>query len=506
MSLNSNSQVLAIAIDAAEPKLVREMIEHDELPVLKSLLSQGRWARVEAPAKIGSGAIWPTFITGTDPSVHGVYGEWCWQPDSMSLSRYRGRDLTPFWQRLAQEGTTIGILDVPFMPMIGLRDGFEISEWAAHDLLEGRMQVAPERLKSIVAASPAHVLSSDRLETGGPDDLEKLQRLASACLKGIKLRGKLAQKLLQETRPRFALISFTEIHRTGHFFWQTVEPEHEVYANNELANQVAGSPTLKDLYREVDRQIGELIEQCGPDVTVLVFSLHGMRPAHGVPAFLGGLLSEMGFARFADWSGQTWKERATTLMAAVKRRTPRALKKIYYKNLPAATTQRLARPTMLPAYNWDQTRAFSLPTDQHGWIRVNLKGREAKGSVGLEEYDELCRELETRLRSLTTEGGKTLVGQVIRTSGCAAEALVSRLPDLVVHWENAVFESPLRIKGSSADTSPIGTYTGQHALEGFCILTGHVAEEVGEVLAAKDLGSLITEILTQRPQSREAAG
>jgi predicted AlkP superfamily phosphohydrolase/phosphomutase len=497
--LSQNSErVLAVVIDAAEPKLVRQMIEHNELPVLKALLAEGNWIKVAAPANIGSGAIWPTFITGTDPSVHGIHGEWQWQPADMSLNRYKGRDLTPFWQTLAAQGTTIGIFDLPFMPMIGLEHGFEISEWAPHDVIEGQIQVGPERIKTIVSKSPPHALSSDRLKTEGPDDLEGLQKLSSACLEGIKLRGNLAQELLRETHPRLAIISFTEIHRTGHFIWHTVEPEHEVYDRDEFACLPAVGPTMKDLLREVDRQIGRLIEDCEQDTTVLVFSLHGMRPAHRAPTFLGPLLMEMGFARLADWSGQSWMERAVTLMAAVKRRSPSVLKRIYYKNLPAKTTQRLARPTMLPAYDWKRTRAFSLPTDQHGWIRINLCGREAKGIVALAEYDALCRQLESKLKSLTNHQGEPLVGEVIRTSGSAEDALGSRLPDLVVHWTNAVFESPLMIKGSSVDTTPVGTYTGQHKGDGFCILRGGPESGVSEVLLAKDFGDLISRSLSSK--------
>jgi len=487
-------QVLAIAIDALEPTLVRQMIEQGELPALQSLLSRGNWIKLEAPAHIGSGAVWPTFITGTEPAVHGVYGEWCWQPESMSLTRNQARDLVPFWKALAEEDTAIGILDLPFMPMLGLREGFEISEWAAHDVLEGRMQVAPEKIRALVSRFTGHALSTDHPETRGASDLASLARLASSCIEGIKLRGKLAQELLRETEPRLALISFTEIHRTGHFLWQTVEPDHEVYANHKFEKLPAGLK-LKDVIREVDSQIAGLVKSCGPGTTVFVFSLHGMRPARGVPTFLGPLLCELGFAQLAGWSRQSWTERATTLMAAVKGRAPRALKSFYYRNLPATTTQRLARPTMLPAYDWKLTRAFSLPTDQHGWIRVNLEGREARGLVRLADYDELCSELEVCLRSLTTPEGKPLVRVVIRTSNSAEAALASRLPDLIAHWENAVFESPLRIKGSLITPTSVGTYTGQHALDGFCICSGSDEWASNGAILAQDFGRLMTRSL-----------
>jgi predicted AlkP superfamily phosphohydrolase/phosphomutase len=482
-----NGKILAIAIDAAEPTLVRQMIEQGELPALESLSLQGQWHRIDAPADIGSGAVWPTFITGTDPSVHGVYGEWSWQPDRMSLTRYLGRDLVPFWKTLVDEDTPIGIFDLPFMPVLGLSTGFEISEWAPHDLLEGSTRVAPENIKAIVANSPSHLLSPDGLKSRGVSP----EGLASGCLEGVRLRGKLAQELVRATQPRFALVSFTEVHRAGHFLWHTVEPDHEVYAKDAIESLPAGL-SLRNVLREVDREIAGLVDSCGSDTTVLVFSLHGMRPARGVPTFLEPLLCELGFARLAGWSQQSWRERAVALMAEVKRRSPSVLKGFYYRNLPATTTQRLARPTMMPAYDWEQTRAFSLPTDQHGWIRINLAGREARGSVRLAEYDELCDELETSLRSLTTEEGKPLVRQVIRTSDSSEAALASRLPDLVAHWDDAVFDSPLRIKGSFVNPISVGTYTGQHSSEGFCICNSSDEWAGGGVVTAKDLGRLMT--------------
>jgi len=492
MSQNRNSHVLAIAVDAAEPSLIRQMIIEDELPFLKSLLAEGKMLEVRAPADIGSGAVWPTFITGEDPREHGIYGEWCWQPASMSLTRYQGRDLVPFWKTLDAAGITVGILDIPFMPVLGLDAGFEISEWAPHDVIEGRLKFAPDKLEPLVSTS-AHPLSSGRLGSAGPDNSEALGNLAAGCLEGIKIRGKLAQDLLTDMRPRFALITFTEIHRSAHFLWHTVEPEHEVYRKEEIASQSTVKPTLKDIYREVDVQIGELLKLIGDDTAVAVFSLHGMRPAHGAPAFLAPLLCELGIASLADWKQKSWKGRAFAIMATVKRHTPQTLKKLYYRILPAKTTQRLAQPTMLPAYDWSQTRAFSLPSDQHGWIRVNLRGREAEGIVPMEDYDELCGQLEDLLRALTTEDGRPLVRDVIRTTERAEDAVARRIPDLIVHWDNAIFASNLRIKGTSIEPEAIvSKYTGQHALEGFCIAKGRLAEEFGDVVAAKDMGRLIS--------------
>jgi hypothetical protein len=124
----------------------------------------------------------------------------------------------------------------------------------------------------------------------------------------------------------------------------------------------------------VDRQVGTLIEAPGDQATVVVFSLHGMQPTLGIPAFLPALLREKGFARLAGWNTQSWKERAISCMAAVKRRARSGLKRLYYKTLSRSTTSWLAQPTMILVYDWSRTRAFSLPTDQHGWDSYQSSG------------------------------------------------------------------------------------------------------------------------------------
>lgn len=103
---------------------------------------------------------------------------------------------------------------------------------------------------------------------------------------------------------------------------------------------------LEALYRAVDREIGRLVDVIGSEAKVIVFSLHGMRPALGVPAFLGPLLCERGFSRLADLRAQSWTTRARSAFAAAKRHSPETIKKIYYKLTPKAAALergRLAR-------------------------------------------------------------------------------------------------------------------------------------------------------------------
>jgi predicted AlkP superfamily phosphohydrolase/phosphomutase len=482
--------VLAIGIDAAESTLVRRMIDENELPALGSLLAAGKWLQVRSPSLIGSGAVWPTFLTGEEPMAHGIYSEWKWLPATMNLRRYEGHHLTPFWKSLAEQGVSTGVFDVPFAPPVGIRQGFEVCEWWAHDSTAAGLRVGPAGVRSLVQGSPPHPLSANRFVTATPDSKNNVEELAHACCAGARLRGLLAKDLIQETNPQLSVIVFPEIHHAGHQLWHTVASDQPIYDGLER-NGSSLKPLLKDVYRAIDGQIGELIRSSSA-ATVIVFALHGMRPALGFPAFLAPLLCERGFARLAPWRSQSWTNRGLSVFAAIKRNTPASLKKFYYQMTPATATYKLARPTMLPAYDWQNTRAFSLPTDQYGWIRINLIGREAQGIVSPAGYEQLCSELIEMLSTLTSENGELLVEDVTCTAAGEESALVNPLPDLVVHWRDAAFTSSLKIKGSGVPAQMVSKKsTGQHALHGFCIYRGNKDAGLNGAIAAKDLWRLI---------------
>jgi len=150
---------------------------------------------------------------------------------------------------------------------------------------------------------------------------------------------------------------------------------------------------------------------------------------------------------------------------------------------------------MLPVYDWRKTRAFSLPTDQYGWIRINLEGREAKGCVSIDRYEETRAELAAMLRELRNSEGELLVRELVFTAG-AEIAVEHRLPDIVVHWHDAAFVPNLRIAGTNILAQPVGIKTGQHALDGFCVINRKDRLNPENSLLAEDLGQLLTELAT----------
>jgi len=179
-------------------------------------------------------------------------------------------------------------------------------------------------------------------------------------------------------------------------------------------------------------------------------------------------------------------------MRDLKKRTPASLKRLYYRAVPKDTVRRLAAPTLLPQYDWARTSAFVIVEEHLSSIRINLKGREAQGSVEVDDYKRVCREVEDWLWGLRSAAGLPLAKKVIRTAVRGGEALKRRLPDIVIHWHDCAFASPLRVSGNEREFYRDGErHLSQHTSEGFCVLRSPKRVEVDSVLPLRSLGKLI---------------
>ena len=483
MSPNGAPRVLAIGLDAAESSLVRRMVEAGDLPAMKALLDGGTWSRVTSPTRYSSGAVWPNFYTGQDACDHGQYGRWNWDPDQMGLAYTDAGRLTPFWQGLAEAGTTVGVLDVPFAPFVGLSRGFEVAEWGPHDRIVGRVQTSPAEVAEQVARFPSHPFADDL--AAPPQGPEESLWFVDQCIEGVRLRGDLAQHLVTQVGADVTIVVFPESHHGGHFLWHTVEPDLDLYAD--LPPEAKPDRTLADVYREMDRQVGRLVEAAGPGTAVMVFAMHGMEPARGVPSLLEPLLEHMGLACL-DSSA----DRRRSTLRTLKDRIPTPIRNVYRRSVPLSRRSQWGKAAVLPSYDWSRTKAFALPIEHEGHIRINLAGREARGIVPPEQYDEICDLIEAALRELSTVEGHPVVHDVVRPPRGSHRG---GLPDVVPHWRREAFEAPVRIGG--VDAHPFRReQSGQHSLDGFCIANGPAAAvATGETVAAEDLHRLIAAAL-----------
>jgi predicted AlkP superfamily phosphohydrolase/phosphomutase len=124
------------------------------------------------------------------------------------------------------------------------------------------------------------------------------------------------------------------------------------------------------------------------------------------------------------------------------------------------------------AIDWSRTRAYCLPTDLEGYIRVNLRGRESEGIVAPgADYERACDELTAALLALTDPAtGRAAVREVVRTDRAFPGGRRHHLPDLIVIWDAAGLVERLASPaiGTVAMASPDGR-PGTHAAPGFLL-------------------------------------
>jgi hypothetical protein len=479
--------VLAISLEAAEPVLVKRMMMSGEMPALAGLAERSAWLRVAPETYIGSVPLWPSFNTGLGAEAHRrLYGPWLWDPDEMRVAVQPLPPMAPLWTRSG--AASIGSFDVPGAPTTPPLPGFVVRGWGSHNPMEKEFSVSPRDATELVGERhPFEASKEINYKTG--DQLEELSKLGPDALRGLRMRGPAAQRMLRRFRPELALVNFPELHRGGHWLWHTIAPDDPLYAS--LPDSVRALPvTLAELYRETDRQVGTLLADAGPDTQVFVFALNGMEPGLGIPNMLEPLLIGAGYATIARVRPASLPART---LAAVKARAPASLKRAYYGAVPNLAL-RLAE--LLPDYDWAATRAFSIPSEQHGWIRMNVAGREAAGIVEPSEYDATRDELERMLRSLTSRSGEPVVKDVVRTG------IDDVLPDLVVHWAPAAHGEVARLGEREFHARKLVPWlTGQHTTEGFCLAPPRSAGRRERVMPTELQGLMLSAGLNSRESS-----
>src|SRR4051794_21015270 len=326
MARSERAPVLGIGMDAAQGPLVRELAERGELPNVAALIARGSWSRVDGPAEVGSGAVWPTFTSGTQPWEHGCHSEWYWDASEMRIARMAGRTVQPFWRSFDREGLSVGVVDIPFLRPAPLQRSFELLEWGSNERALGHLASSPPELaEEVVRDFGQHPIAVEPPPDPDGMDAARLTRIAEDARRGMRMRGELGLRLLRERHPDLLLIVFSEVHHTGHLLWHTVDPDDPLYEGKRLPEI---RPTLLELYRDLDEQIGRLVEAAGEDARVVVFALHGMQPAWGIPGFVDELLEHTGFGKRVDWRSGPLGQRARAGFGALKRNAPAPVRRL----------------------------------------------------------------------------------------------------------------------------------------------------------------------------------
>jgi len=487
--MNSTPSILAFGLEAADPVLLEKWCSEGELPNFSRLIDAGCYRKLHSSTAISSGATWPSITTGVSPAKHGMgfYHRQIRSGTYRIVKKYAD-EVHPdfFWKQLSAAGRRVAVFDIPVVyPLKGF-NGVQIIGWGAEGLNWPQCSEPRQLFPEIFRRFGHHPLEG--WYQNDIEDLGEWKSLLDKLRDGTRTRTRIANWLLEQEPWDLFVVGYAETHWVGHYFFHLLDETNPRY-DLEVARACRGA--ILDIYREIDTAIGELTRS-RPDSTVLVFSNTGMGMNYSGQHLVPEILQRLGMA------GSRRNRGAISNPAPNKRWGAYAIKTV--ESLVSATNiERVRR--LVPVKLWDKytrillnlgndwrnSKAFALPSDFTGAIRINLKGREPNGIVESgEEYDRLCAELTREFLLLVNPAtGRPAVTEVIKLRELDRGPCIDELPDLIVQWEGT---QPI----DSLSSTRIGTVTGvlpdkrsgAHKTYGFLIACGGHIRKTGELVAA----------------------
>jgi predicted AlkP superfamily phosphohydrolase/phosphomutase len=273
---------------------------------------------------------------------------------------------------------------------------------------------------------PIHPDIRRHTSAGRYDDAAEMAR------HGIEVKLEVARRILRRERPRALCVVVTETDSLEHWCWHLLDPSHPAHRPAAAARW---RDTLLSVYAALDRALGGLLEEAGPEADVLVVSDHGQAPNAGGQVLLRPWLVERGYL---VPRGRSIARRALDSVLRpgfeMLRRTASNRTKAWLRARLPGLQGRAQASTRGLAADWPRTRAWT----EAGHIFVNVRGRWPKGCVEPgAEYDALLAELREGLLGLRDAGtGEAPIASVTRGDEQFHGPHADLMPDLLVHWRN----------------------------------------------------------------------
>ena len=445
------SPVIAIGLDAANPFVLERWMNRGLLPNMQRLRKQGGFGKLTSAIKHNRAEVpWPVFLTGCLANKTGYWTPIKYHPDQYRCDdpkhhegAYDFKKYPPFYAGLGSD-FPVAVFDMPQTVLRDDLDGVQVLGWGGHARMtpsESKPAELYEELVDKYGDNP--LLDRDALAEHDPRDE---QRYTQGIDTGIARKADIVIDLLKRRKWSLLLTIFGEAHSTHHYLWHRSQP-HTV----DWSEAPASDDPLLRAFQAMDAAIGRIAEAAPQDSTIVIFSVHGTLSNSGdlgANVFLPEMMYRWNYpgqyalgpgqpdglplpkprlANQTSWWNEVWNARyePNKVKFTLRQRVPQKyFHKLRLERLSGrqSETPLLYKPDLfwLPAswYSgmWPKMRAFALPSYSDGYIRINLKGREANGVVEPEDYNRTCDEITEMLMSIRdARKGERLVEEVIRT-------------------------------------------------------------------------------------------
>jgi predicted AlkP superfamily phosphohydrolase/phosphomutase len=429
-------RTLVIGLDCAAPDL---LFGDEGLSNLRRLMELGCWGRLESVNPPITIPAWLCMATSQDPGSVGVYGfrnRADYSYGGLSTANSRSVGEITIWDQLAREGGQSILLGVPPSYPPRRVNGISVGCFMTPDPSRNTYTHPAKIQEEIAQLVGEYQVDVKEYRT------HQKERLRDEIYAMTRQRFKVARHLLENHPWDYFQMVEIGLDRLQHGFWQYQDPGHIHY---EPGNQYEN--VLRDYYRYLDGELGEVLGLLEADDVVVVLSDHGAQRLDG-GFCVNQWLVEEGLLALAEYPQQV---------------SPFSQLKV----------------------DWKKTRVWS-EGGYYARVFFNVQGRELEGVIPASQYESFREELKAKFEGLKDDQGESL-----RTRVYVPEEMYQQVkgvaPDLLVHfgelyWRSIGSVGHGRLHLQENDTGPDGC---NHALYGSFILAGGQSPLRGEVKGAR---------------------
>ena len=484
----SQPKILVVGLDGVPFPLLRRFAAEGRMPNVARLMNEGAAGELASTMPPTSGPAWSSFSTGMNPGKTGIYdflyrraGSYVFPPVNTSM-----RDGRSVWRLMSEAGKRVVVVNLPISYPVEPVNGVLISGWLT-PYFATDYTYPPE-----VAAEIRSVVGDYRIYPAETFGEGRREAFFTACDELLSMLTETSLHLMRTREWDFFLTVYFDTDRILHQLWHFLDGGHPWRGPRDAGDR---SEPVKRYFERLDRDIGRLIAEAGPDTRVVLMSDHGMGRASRF-VVLNNLLLETGFMQLA--SDPLTRLKAFAFKRGLTLRNVHRLadriglaKHAEYKN--GYFLDPLLKKVFLSFSNvdWGRTRAYSFGR-HYGAVFLNVRGREPLGSVEPgREYERVRDEMiEVLTAHVDRDLGRPLVGRCLKGEEVYHGTRSGEAPDLVLLPvdESDIFFG-LSDFGSNRVWDRTYRYSGMHRDNGLLVAAGP-----GLVAGAKTEGARIIDL------------
>lgn len=426
-------KVHVLGFDGATWRFLEPLVQRGEAPNFERLIREGTSGELISTVPFQSAAAWVTFMTGKNSGKHGVF---MFQDYDAQSYEYVGRTAN---SRYFSGQTIFDIVGELGGTVAAVRVPMTYPAWPVKGLMVSGFPTPGDTPESFYPPElQGQVGSAGHADESDFRDLTTEQQVQS--LDGqMERMSSLVTSLLDGAHDLFMVV-----HRVPdpihHFFIKFVDQRTPVYSADEAQRW---GDVVNRFYRKMDATLGEMLDHLGDDDTIFVISDHGGAITPPRQLNLNVWLANQGLLQPKE---QT-KGLMERVYAANQAMLPAKVRSLLRRNAPKSVQGGLRSMWQgIQEIDFARTQAYHFPMKcpPLAGIVINLRGRQAQGTVAPERYEEVRDGIMAAVQELRDpKTHDKVVQRVFRREDLYQGEFVERAPDIIVWCHDMYKEGPL---------------------------------------------------------------